>query len=84
MAYCVDGPCPDDTPTNADRIRGKMADDIELAKLCLRYEGQHRETINESGGGKHTFYGPDGKEMKHDDALQAWLDWLQQPAKEEV
>jgi hypothetical protein len=30
-SYCVDGPCPDETPTNADRIRG-MSDE-ELAAI---------------------------------------------------
>lgn len=33
-SYCVDGPCPDDMPTNADRIRG-MGDE-ELAEFLQK------------------------------------------------
>jgi hypothetical protein len=35
-SYCVDGPCPDDMPTNADRIRG-MSDE-ELAAVLYNFE----------------------------------------------
>jgi hypothetical protein len=31
-SYCVDGPCPDNTPTNADRIRG-MSDEELASKM---------------------------------------------------
>ena len=33
IAYCVEGPCPHDTPSNADRIRG-MSDE-ELAAFLI-------------------------------------------------
>ena len=35
-SYCVDGPCPHDTPTNADKIRG-MSDE-ELQKFLHEFE----------------------------------------------
>lgn len=32
-SYCVDGPCPDDKPTNADRIRS-MTDEELVEFIC--------------------------------------------------
>jgi hypothetical protein len=39
-SYCVEGPCPDDTPTNAQRIRG-MSDE-ELAEFLWEQNGSNR------------------------------------------
>ena len=36
LSYCVQGPCPDETPSNADRIRAMS--DADLARW-LEYEG---------------------------------------------
>ena len=40
ISHCVDGPCPDDTPTNADRIMGMS--DGELAKFLWEQNGSNR------------------------------------------
>lgn len=70
-------------PTNGDHIREKIADDFELAKLAVEYEGSFRIIIDENGGGKHIYCGPDGEIIQfYDIAVQAWMDWLTQPAKE--
>ena len=58
LSYCVDGPCPDDVLTNADRIRSM--NDEELAEM---FAGMAEEVPS--------------------DNVQAWLEWLQQPAKED-
>jgi hypothetical protein len=31
--YCVEGPCPDDTPTNADRIRSMSDEELHCFLL---------------------------------------------------
>lgn len=38
-SYCVDGPCPDDTPTNADHIRGMSDEELEdgMRKIGFGY-----------------------------------------------
>ena len=69
-SYCVDGPCPDDTPTNADKIRG-MSDE-ELAEwICGVYDD------DESAG---KFINGILIERYDEDIM---LEWLQQPAETE-
>ena len=66
--YCVMGPCPHETLSNADRIRA-MSDE-ELAEFIDKCEAAGYEDSSiawrESGEAMDT------------------LDWLQQPAKEET
>ena len=67
-SYCVDGPCPDDTPTNADKIRG-MSDE-ELAGWLVDATVCERVC--------------DEDEYCHgNECVKRVTDWLQQPAKEE-
>ena len=60
--------------TNADRIRS-MSDE-ELAEIFTRYSYEAHAK----------WYGPDQKNYWSMSvyALEAWLDWLQQPAEEET
>ena len=70
-SYCVDGPCPDEVLTNADRIRSMSDEELADAMskevmftLCDAVcEGKCRET-------------------KEDGCKRRILEWLQQPAKE--
>ena len=91
-SYCVDGPCPDDTPTNADKIRG-MSDeelhkflldfevgDIDYAKtfcdLCCKDAALERKSTDCKGCLLWW--------LKNDATLPQGIDWLKQPAKEEL
>lgn len=72
VSYCVMGPCPEQTPSNADRIRA-MSDE-ELAKFisiqsddCLCSDNSKCDY--HCGG---------------DSCLKVLLDWLQQPAEEDA
>lgn len=56
-SYCVQGPCPDQSLSNSDRIRA-MSDE-ELAHL-LCFEGWQMSEVQEC------------------------LEWLQQPAEEDI
>ena len=94
ISYCVDGPCPHDTPSNADRIRG-MSDE-ELMKFidglqcdydssgyigcqhCSAYGTHHADKSN-IGTEYESLY--ECKDCEFENGLLAWL---QQPAKEEV
>jgi hypothetical protein len=84
-SYCVDGPCPDNTPTNADRIRG-MSDE-ELARqnvrkrrgYCVWTTSDGREFTSYSGFGGG--YRADGDTIAL--AVQHELDWLRRPAETE-
>ena len=69
-SYCVDGPCPDDTPTNADKIRSMS--DTELAEwICGVYDD------DESAG---KFINGILIERYDEDIM---LEWLQQPSETE-
>ena len=71
-SYCVMGPCPDETPTNADRIRAMT--DEELSKfLCDFRTGSAGE--HHCAGCKAESYCRTGH--------NGMIDWLQQPAKED-
>ena len=71
-SYCVMGPCPDETPTNADRIR-TMTDE-ELSKfLCDFRTGSAGE--HHCAGCKAESYCRTGH--------NGMIEWLQQPAKED-
>lgn len=80
-SYCVDGPCPDNTPTNADRIRS-MSDE-ELATEITKNPSipcRMCEYYNHELGycdARHDFVCV----TAYAEALA--LDWLKQPAKEE-
>ena len=65
-SYCVEGPCGDQMPSNADKIRAM--NDEELADLINREIGCCAPT------------GDCKKE--NDDCKACWLGWLQQPVKE--
>jgi hypothetical protein len=69
VSYCVDGPCPDDTPTNADRIRS-MSDE-EMAGFI---DDIQNDAFAADGCG-YSLHFPDDKET-------TWIDWLRQPAEE--
>ena len=70
-SYCVLGPCPEQTLSNADRIR-EMSDE-ELAKFiatpCQCEVGPKRDGFRECG---------------NDLCLQYLLKWLRQPAEEDT
>ena len=74
ISYCVMGPCSEQKLSNADRIRA-MSDE-ELAKIFTRYSYEAHAK----------WYGPDQKNYWSMSvyALEAWLDWLQQPAEEDA
>ena len=67
-SYCVMGPCPDETPTNADRIR-TMTDEDLVSFLWEVFEAGIEDALYYQQGRKCSF---------------EWTeDWLQQPAKED-
>lgn len=79
-SYCVQGPCPYETPSNADHIRSMT--DEKLASVIVRYEGTELHATR-WGGHKHFFFGADGKRSKtRKEAVRSWADWLNQPYKE--
>ena len=67
-SWCVEGPCGDQVPSNADKIRAM--NDEELADLINREVSYCAPT---SGDCENT----------PNDCKACWLDWLQQPAKGE-
>lgn len=79
-AYCVEGPCPDDTPTNADRIRSMSDEELadELTKNppipCRTCEHYSKLAYCDA---PHDFTCV----TAYAEALT--LDWLQQPAETE-
>lgn len=67
VSYCVMGPCPEQTLTNADRIRA-MSDEELARELALIAEWDRKQLQKaKSGPGLVEF-------MEH---------WLQQPAEED-
>ena len=75
ISYCVQGPCPDETLSNADRIRA-MSDE-ELAEFISRIE------IGDFGPQVYgrTFCDMCKGQYECDDC-RLW--WLQQPAEEDT
>ena len=77
LSYCVEGPCPYETPSNADRIRA-MNDD-ELSKQLVI-------VIDVDGLQPCRMYlsKPTGKiYLSRAEAVRETKDWLQQPAEED-
>lgn len=71
LSFCVDGPCPDEVQTNADRIRAMT--DEELATMLKEYKDCGKRCIMSSG--KHCY--------QICEETSVLLKWLQQPAKED-
>ena len=73
ISYCVMGPCPDETPSNADRIRA-MSDE-ELAKFLCDFRSCTSEAHPCTG-------------CKAEAYCRMWyngmIEWLQQTAKEDT
>lgn len=77
-SYCVDGPCPDNTPTNADRIRG-MGDEELVRAMWEFWMDFHIEDI--ICGEKNC---SDVKQTKFEDkCCQYIFEYRKQPAETE-
>ena len=73
---CVFGPCEDETPSNADRIR--IMNDEELAKANVRQKCEWNSWECWS-----VYITSDGEQFGDaEEAYKHELEWLQQPAKE--
>lgn len=84
IEYCVEGPCPDEQPTepaetdvkvltNADRIRSMSDEELAREMLFFVPSDFNRHYTGIAGG----YY------ATADEAIQANFDWLKQPVKEE-
>ena len=69
-SWCVEGPCGDQMPSNADKIRA-MSDE-ELASMLKDYKDCNKNCIISNG--KHCY-----QVCEEESSL---LKWLQQPAEE--
>ena len=73
LSYCVQAPCPDETPSNADRIRS-MSDE-ELAEFLSDFKDCAKDCLV-------------GKGVKDCSGICATSEtlrmWLQQPEEEET
>lgn len=49
ISYCVQGPCPDETPSNADRIRA-MSDEELARELALIAEWDRKQLQKAKSG----------------------------------
>ena len=72
VSYCVMGPCPEQTLSNADRIRA-MSDE-ELAEMLFNYKECSKNCIMNNG--KHCYQICEEKSVI--------LKWLQQPVEEDT
>ena len=72
ISYCVQGPCPHETPSRADRIRA-MSDD-ELAEFLAEEQFRIANVVFQTVG-----YG-----LEKQVIYAQRLDWLQQPAEEDA
>lgn len=72
VSYCVMGPCPEQTLSNADRIRA-MSDE-ELAEFLAEEQFRIANTVFQTVG-----YG-----LEKQVIYARRLDWLQQPAEEDT
>lgn len=71
IQYCVQGPCPDETSSNADRIRA-MSDE-ELAETLFNYKECSKNCVMNNG--KHCY------QICEEESVI--LKWLQQPYEED-
>ena len=82
-SYCVDGPCPDDTPTNADKIRG-MTDEglaayiFELGNYTEYCYGHCAYQDDDELCKAHSSRG-----LKQKGCIRGVIEWLQMPAETE-
>lgn len=74
LSYCVQGPCPNETPSNADRIRS-MSDE-ELAEFLSHVHDDPCESCCGNLYWCRRNNAPEPICQKH------FLEWLQQPKKE--
>lgn len=72
LSYCVEGPCPYETPSNADRIRD-MSDE-ELAEFLCSFRSCDADN-HPCNGCKAEPYCRTGH--------NGMIDWLRQPAEED-
>ena len=80
ISYCVMGPCPEQTPSNADKIRAMT--DEELAEQFLFFRPSD---VCFAGKENKNYIGLDGKYYKLGaDAVDANLQWLQQSAEDDI
>ena len=73
-SFCVEGPCSDQMPSNADKIRA-MSDE-ELAGFLMKLMHNNIQCFGEGMFPYHPC--PQEQNCK-----QCGLDWLQQPAEED-
>lgn len=71
ISFCVLGPCHDETPSNADRIRAK--NDEELAKLLT-----DAQCPSDLGGTDKCENPPPHTSLDSILCRECWLDWLRQ------
>lgn len=75
VSYCVMGPCPEQTLSNADRIRA-MSDEELAEQLVVAVNGLQPCTLYYSIPTERTF-------LTEAEAVRVTLEWLQQPAEED-
>lgn len=75
VSYCVMGPCPEQTLSNADRIRA-MSDKELAEQLVVAVNGLQPCTLYYSIPTERTF-------LTEAEAVRVTLEWLQQPAEED-
>ena len=76
VSYCVMGPCPEQTLSNADRIRA-MSDEELAEQLVVAVNGLQPCTLYYSIPTERTF-------LTEAEAVRVTLEWLQQPAEEDT
>lgn len=76
VSYCVMGPCPEQTLSNADRIRA-MSDEELAEQLVVAVNGLLPCTLYYSIPTERTF-------LTEAEAVRVTLEWLQQPAEEDT
>ena len=81
-SWCVQSPCKDERPSNADKIRS-MSDE-ELAKFC----GKDMDACPpgcDSGKCIDELYAHgEGTYLSDKQCMECWLDWLRQEARHET
>lgn len=75
LSYCVDGPCPDEVLTNADRIRS-MSDEELADKLVIKVDGLEKFSVYLSAPIERMFFSKEYANCKT-------LEWLQKTTEEE-
>lgn len=76
LSYCVDGPCPDEVLTNADRIRSMT--DEELVVFLEDFSANCIECCENAKNQNCPIY----KEGRYCEPRHI-MEWLKQPAKED-